>query len=157
MMGIVHPDWVRLLPKQELTELSSFAIFRMAGRENYPGSHRRHACGKLLSPITVGLLGLMVAIVLWGTAYKLSLYHPHPTPIARAQVAKLWVESRASYVVPLKEIRDIPNDRSHMDALAAQSVPAFVLVGVFWSADDIFRKRFYPSAFPVPSRSPPSL
>jgi hypothetical protein len=157
MIGTARLDGLRLLPHQELTKLSTFAIFRMAGRENHPGSLRRHAGGKLLSPITVGLLGLMVAIVLWGTAYKLSLYHPHPTPIARAQVAKLWVESRASYVVPLKEIRDIPNDRSHQDALTAQSVPALVLTGVPWSADDPFRKQFYTSAFPIPSRSPPSL
>jgi hypothetical protein len=37
------------------------------------------------------LLGLSLAVVLWGTGYKLSLYRPHPSPAVRVSAAKLWV------------------------------------------------------------------
>jgi hypothetical protein len=103
----------------------------------------------------VGLLGLMVAIVLWGTAYKLSLYHPNPAPSARTQVAKLWLESRVSYVVPLREIKKIPNDRTHVYALAKQNLPSLVLTGVAWSADDLSKKQILTAAVSTPTRSPP--
>ncbi len=46
-----------------------------------------------------GLLGLVLAVVLWGTGYKLSLYRPHPAPSVRAGVAKLWVGPRASVCI----------------------------------------------------------
>jgi hypothetical protein len=48
--------------------------------------------------LTSGLLGLALSVVLWGTGYKLSLYHPHPSPSVRVGVAKLWIgpQQRAS-------------------------------------------------------------
>jgi hypothetical protein len=45
-------------------------------------------------PLTLGLLGLALAVVLWGLQYKVSLYHPHPNHSARVGVAKLWVGPR---------------------------------------------------------------
>jgi hypothetical protein len=45
-------------------------------------------------PLTLSLLGLALAVVLWGLEYKVSLYHPHPNHSARVGVAKLWVGPR---------------------------------------------------------------
>jgi hypothetical protein len=47
-----------------------------------------------IGSLTVSLLGLALAVVLWGLEYKLSLYHPHPNNSARVRVAKLWVGPR---------------------------------------------------------------
>jgi hypothetical protein len=44
-------------------------------------------------PYTLGILGLVIAVVLWGAGYKLSLYHRHTTP-SSVPIAKLWIESR---------------------------------------------------------------
>jgi hypothetical protein len=46
--------------------------------------------------LTAGLWLVAAAVVLWGLEYRLSLYHPHPGPAARASIAKLWVEPRSS-------------------------------------------------------------
>ena len=40
-------------------------------------------------PLAIGLVGLALAVVLWGLGYKLSLYRPHPGPSVRMSVAKL--------------------------------------------------------------------
>jgi len=45
-------------------------------------------------PLTLSLLGLALAVVLWGLEYKVSLYHPHPNHSIRVGVAKLWVGPR---------------------------------------------------------------
>jgi hypothetical protein len=47
-------------------------------------------------PLTLGLLGLALAVVLWGLEYKVSLYHPHPNRSARINIAKLWVGPRTA-------------------------------------------------------------
>lgn len=68
----------------------------MLGREEgcVPGPARRSRWKTLLRPGTFGLLA--IAVFLWGYGYKLSLYHPHRSPDARASVAKLWIESKSA-------------------------------------------------------------
>lgn len=147
-----------MLPQtQELTELTSFASPRMACRDLRHGKMPSYTCEKFLSPISAGFLALIIAVVAWGTAYKLSLYHPHPAPTARTQVAKLWLESRTSFVVPLREIKGIPNDRTHLYGLAAQRMPTPTLVRILWSGDDLPPRPILTAAVPIPSRAPPSL
>jgi hypothetical protein len=51
-----------------------------------------------IGPLTVSLLGLALAVVLWGLEYKLSLYHPHANNSARVRVAKLWVGPKRAAV-----------------------------------------------------------
>jgi hypothetical protein len=60
------------------------------GREQFIGSDLRRLRG-LMRPLSLGLIGLAVAIVIWGFAYKLSLYQPHPSHTAKISVAKLWL------------------------------------------------------------------
>jgi hypothetical protein len=101
-------------------------------------------------------MGLMFAIVLWGTSYKLSLYHPHPAPSMRTQVAKLWVENRASYVLPVQKVKDPAHAGADLHVLDVQSPPARISI--------CFSRIFYQppakvisfAGSSIPSRSPPS-
>jgi hypothetical protein len=45
----------------------------------------------IIRPLNLGLIGLAVAVALWGFAYKLSLYRPHQNHPASMSVAKLWL------------------------------------------------------------------
>ena len=54
----------------------------------------------LFRPVSIFLLGLVLAVVLWGLAYRLSLYHPHPDQSGRTNVAKLWVGPRQNQPSP---------------------------------------------------------
>jgi len=45
----------------------------------------------VIRPLNLGLIGLAIAVALWGFAYKLSLYHPHRNHTARTYVAKMWL------------------------------------------------------------------
>ena len=60
------------------------------GQRASPAGFRagRRVTSRLLA---IGLIGLSLAVVLWGTGYKVSLYHPHPSPSVRVGVAKLWI------------------------------------------------------------------
>jgi hypothetical protein len=49
------------------------------GREQFVGSDLHRLQG-LMRPLSLGLIGLAVAVAIWGFAYKLSLYQPHPYP-----------------------------------------------------------------------------
>ena len=49
---------------------------------------------QIFRPCALGIIGLAVAVVLWGFGYKLSLYYRHSAPSSRVPVAKLWIESR---------------------------------------------------------------
>lgn len=60
---------------------------RRPARRGYPSWEQ------IFRPCALGILGLAITVVLWGTGYKLSLYHRHPVP-PPVPVAKLWVESR---------------------------------------------------------------
>ena len=53
----------------------------------------------IVRPLAIGLIGLALAVVLWGIGYRLSLYRPHPDPSVRMGVAKLWVGSRKAVCV----------------------------------------------------------
>jgi hypothetical protein len=53
----------------------------------------------IVRPLAIGLIGLAIAVVLWGIGYRLSLYRPHPDPSVRMGVAKLWVGSRRAVCV----------------------------------------------------------
>jgi hypothetical protein len=44
----------------------------------------------------LGIVGLALAVVLWGYGYRLSLYHRNAAPSARIPVAKLWIEPRSA-------------------------------------------------------------
>ena len=53
----------------------------------------------IVRPLAIGLIGLALAVVLWGIGYRMSLYRSHPDPSVRMGVAKLWVGSRRAVCV----------------------------------------------------------
>jgi hypothetical protein len=54
-------------------------------------SARRPAWHSLFRPVSILLIGLALAVFLWGLGYKLSLYHSHHNPPGQTSVAKLWI------------------------------------------------------------------
>ena len=157
MVGVIlFPDEMGISPdNQELTVFSSFPKPRMTIRDKGRGVDRQHCCARLLSPISVGFLGLVVAIVLWGTAYKLSLYHPYPSPSSRTQVAKLWLETRTSQFISLREFKGKLSHRMDLHALAAPNRPFAGLSGVPGYPDAQPEQQPLTVALRIPSRSPP--
>ena len=83
---------------QSLKSAADLAPFATVARKNKPLWLKAR-------PLTLSLLGLALAVVLWGLEYKVSLYHPHPNHSARMGVAKLWVGPRNAVVAKSSRIR----------------------------------------------------
>jgi len=75
----------------------------------------------IVRPLTVGLIGLALAVVLWGIGYRLSLYRPHPAPSARAGVAKLWVGPRDSICIKSSRRKATTPPASNSQLLSAKA------------------------------------
>jgi len=56
-------------------------------------------------PCTLGIVGLAIAVLLWGYGYKLSLYYCDAAPSARIPVAKLWIESHSASVAAATSLK----------------------------------------------------
>jgi hypothetical protein len=76
-------------------------------------------------PLTLGLLGLALAVVFWGLEYKVSLYHPHPNHSARVNVAKLWVGPRTASFAKNNCVRTSSAHSPELHLLTSSSVSAF--------------------------------
>jgi hypothetical protein len=76
-------------------------------------------------PLTLGLLGLALAVVLWGLEYKVSLYHPHPNHSARVNVAKLWVGPRTAAFAKNNCVRTSSAHSPELHLLTSSSVSVF--------------------------------
>jgi hypothetical protein len=76
-------------------------------------------------PLTLGLLGLALAVVFWGLEYKVSLYHPHPNHSARVNVAKLWVGPRTAAFAKNNCVRTSSAHSPELHLLTSSSVSAF--------------------------------
>ncbi len=151
----------RGVPYQELTDLPPFARFLTAANGDgiEPSIHakpERLNCFQILSPISMGFLGLIIAIVLWGTAYKLSLYHSHLAPASRTQVAKLWLEPRTTDVVSVRQNHRQSNSSTGTKALDTQRRLSPGLVRIAGFPNHLCERQIRIFAFPKPSRSPPS-
>jgi hypothetical protein len=72
-------------------------------RARTPGCFR--AWRQVSGPCTLGIIGLAIAVVLWGYGYKLSLYHRDAASSARIPVAKLWIESRGASVAEATSLK----------------------------------------------------
>lgn len=60
---------------------------------------------QIFRPSALALVGLAIAVALWGFGYKLSLYHPDPTPSSQFPVAKLWIEHRNASVTAVSRLK----------------------------------------------------
>src|ERR1700691_3267544 len=73
-------------------------------------------------PLTLGLLGLALAVVFWGLEYNVSLYHPHPNHSARVNVAKLWVRPRVAAFAKNNCVRKSAAQSPELHLLTSSSV-----------------------------------
>ena len=91
--------------------------FVTAARKNKPRWLKAH-------PVTLTLLALAVAVVLWGLEYKVSLYHPHPKHSARVSVAKLWLGPRKAVFARSSRIKWHAPPTPELQFLTARYVSA---------------------------------
>jgi hypothetical protein len=110
---------------------------------------------QIFKPHALGLIGLAIAVVLWGGGYKLSLYHRHAAPSSRIPVAKLWIESRnasvtaasrlktKSHLIPASQVFPAPIQRFPRPGRAVASILPVCRCGVAYFD------------FLIPFRSPP--
>ncbi len=109
-----------------------------------------------LRPCALGIIGLAIAVLLWGFSYKLSLYRFHPAPTSRVCVAKLWFEQRNSSVAAASRLTSDLRPGSSLPALliAGQQAPTAMRArrGDF----SVACRAFTSINSLIPSRSPPS-
>lgn len=141
---------------QKLIKHSSLSNPRKTIQNHGFGLLQRSGYSQPFSPLSFGFLGLILTIFLWGTAYRLSLYHPHPTPSARTRVAKLWSETRSSELVSHRTIKDKTNAGMDVHALVTRNQPFVRSAGTLASLADLSRRQAVAPALQIPARSPPS-
>lgn len=124
-------------------------------------SRRRWGWKQVFRPLTLGLMGLAVAVTLWGFAYKISLYSNSSDPLPHLPVAKVWIEHRYGYAAEFQFTALDQKPGSNLD-FGPQVLPGLVHSHLLGCRQAIFEPpsqkpgtRFYhPSLSP---RSPPSL
>lgn len=111
---------------------------------------------RLFKPCAFGLIGLAIAVALWGFDYKLSLYHCHTASSSRVPVAKLWIEPRNASVAADSSL----NAKSHfVPASHAFPVPVQRLSPLSRTLAHIpplCRRDVAYFDFLIPFRSPPT-
>lgn len=116
---------------------------------------RYHSCRQLFKPCALGLIGLAIAVALWGFGYKLSLYHRHTASSSRVPVAKLWIEPRNASLAADSSL----NAKSHL-VPTSHAFPVRVhrlplLNRTVTHIPPICRRDFAHFDFLIPFRSPP--
>ena len=112
---------------------------------------------QLFRPFPLALVGLAIAVTLWGYGYKLSLYHSHPTPSSQASVAKLWDSPRNPSLAAASTLKTKSQLILSSQALLVPSQPlprtsrAVVLVFPVRTSG----VKYFNSL--IPSRSPPPV
>jgi hypothetical protein len=121
---------------------------RMPARCGYP------LWKQLFKPCALGILGLAIAVVLWGTGYKLSLYHRHPAP-SPVPVAKLWIESRNASLAVASGLKTkshfVSDSQTYLDPI--QRLPQQGRAGVCILSVCTHDVAYF--GFLIPFRSPP--
>ena len=71
-----------------------------------PLAQSQNSSWRLVSrPCALGIVGLAVAVFLWGYGYKLSLYHCHSGSSSHTPVAKLWIEPRSAPIAAASSLK----------------------------------------------------
>ena len=113
---------------------------------------------QLFKPFPLALVGLAIAVALWGYSYKLSLYHLHRTPSSQASVAKLWDGPRNPSLAAASRLKIQLQFIPGSQALLAPSQPlphtsrAVALVFPVRTSGVIYFNSLIPSRSPPPYR-----
>jgi hypothetical protein len=108
-------------------------------------------------PCTLGIVGLAIAVVLWGYGYKLSLYYRDAASSARIPVAKLWIESRSASVAATSSLKASSHlaHRSLALSVRIQRFPGLSRIVACIPLLSERRVAFFDLL--IPSRAPPPL
>jgi hypothetical protein len=124
-------------------------------RAQAPG--RYPAWGQVSGPCALGIVGLAIAVVLWGYGYKLSLYHRNTSHSARIPVAKLWIEPRGASVTTASRIKAISHLVPGPQAFSARIQPLPSPSRAFACIPPLNECRVAFFDLLIPSRAPPPL
>lgn len=114
-----------------------------------------YACQDKFKPNAPALIGLAIAIAMWGFGYRLSSYQLNPTTTGRAAAAKMCVEPRNASLVAVFRVKNNAHLISSSPALTA-SIPQLhrIDVGIACALPKRTRRRAS-FGFLIPFRSPP--
>lgn len=108
-----------------------------------------------LQPGRLGFLALGLAIFLWGTAYKLSLYQVHQDHTVRVSAARLWEDTRSTRTV-IDELRKGRTELTPGFSVLSAAGHRMNLVDLGLVEKSVPRLPFLAPVFPIlPSRAPP--
>jgi hypothetical protein len=112
---------------------------------------------QLFRPYTFGIIGLAVAVFLWGYGYKLSLYHCHSGSSTHTPVAKLWIEPRSAPIAATSSLKAKSHfvARSQAAVATVQRLPS--MCRAFACILPLRERRAVLFDLLVPSRAPPPL
>jgi hypothetical protein len=124
-------------------------------RAQTPGCFR--AWRQVSGPCTLGIVGLAIAVFLWGYGYKLSLYYRDAASSARIPVAKLWIEPRSASVAAGPSLKASSHlaHRSLALSVRIQRFPGLSRIVACIPLLSECRVAFFDLL--IPSRAPPPL
>jgi hypothetical protein len=106
-------------------------------------------------PCAFGIVGLAIAVFLWGYGYKLSLYHRHSESSSQVSVAKMWIGPRSASVVAASR------SGAQLHRIAGSLAFTVPIQHRLWLSRTIFcifpvsTRSFASLDFLIPSRAPP--
>lgn len=108
-----------------------------------------------LQPYKLGFLALGLAIFLWGTAYKLSLYQVHWDHTVRVSAARLWEDTRSTRTV-VDVLRKVNTERAPSSSILSAARQQMFLVNLGLVQQYSPRLPLLAPVVPFhPSRAPP--
>jgi len=125
--------------------------WRRQARSCYP------AWRQVSGPCALGIIGLAIAIVLWGYGYRISLYHREAAPSARISIAKLWIEPRSASVEAASRLEAISHLTPGSQAFSARIQPPPSLSRAVACIPPSCECRVTFFDLLIPSRAPPPL
>jgi hypothetical protein len=116
---------------------------------------RRRFMRNNFKPNAPALIGLAIAITLWGFGYRFSNYHFHAHSTAQAGAAKLCVEPRNAALVAASQLKAIPHHIAVAPVVPAWVQPVLSAASgiVCVRPQRVYRSAIFPSLLPL--RSPP--
>jgi hypothetical protein len=108
-------------------------------------------------PCALGIIGLAIAVALWGYGYKLSLYQRNAHPPARTPVAKLWIEPRCASVAAASVLKAVSHLTHGSQVFSARIKPLPSLSCAVARIPSLSECRVASFHSLIPSRAPPPL
>jgi hypothetical protein len=132
------------------------AVQRVDARPNCHAANQHMPAKRAFRPSAIGLVGLAIAVALWGFSYRLSRYTFHPDTLTRASVAKLWDKHQDAGQVIASKLNAPPQSQLDLHVLLISLQNAQEPHTVAFCEPDVAEAVSSPFRSLFPSRSPPS-